>query len=60
MSGEVEGAVVANEDDEEGHWPSRDGHGLFESGEQRAESCGFVGQSQEILGMVPYTMHTPM
>ena len=31
MSGEVEGAVVADEDDEEGHWPSRDGHGLFKS-----------------------------
>ena len=53
MSGEVEGAVVADEDDEEGHWPSRDGHGLFESGERRAESGGFVGQSQEISGMVP-------
>ena len=43
MSGEVEGAVVADEDDEEGHWPSRDGHGLFESGERRAEAVDLLG-----------------
>ena len=41
MSGEVEGAVVADEDDEEGHWPLLDGHGLFES---LAGFVMFVGQ----------------
>ena len=40
MSGEVEGAVVADEDDEEGHWPLLDGHGLC----VRAMDDGFVGQ----------------
>ena len=56
MSGEVEGAVVADEDDEEGHWPSRDGHGLFESGERKAVDL-FWAISGDLESQVWY--HTP-